>query len=246
MVPSARRGARRGISLMALAVTAVACSMILSATASADVTTAGSLLQIATKAIAQQTGAHVVFLAHSDSPPTTEKITADVGVASGSETLSEGKANLSIRLTPSFGYARGSQSGLTTLFGMPAAQAKKLGTRWESWKSDTRQYANLKGDLTMSSVGSLLPKSKGTNLSTKDPNGAKLYVLTWTTPASQSTPRLSNTLTISAAGPSLPREETRTTATGVTVKTQLSRWDESVTVLAPPAASTVASSKITG
>src|ERR1700735_3059768 len=146
-----RGGAHRRISLMAFGVMAAALSTALSATASAEVTTAGALLQIATSAIAQQTSAHVVFVAHSDSPSTTEKIVADVGVASGSETLSEGKADLSIRVTPTNGYVRGNRSGLTELFGLPAGQAKTLGTRWESWKSDTKQYANLKGDLTMSS-----------------------------------------------------------------------------------------------
>jgi hypothetical protein len=241
-----RRGARLGISLLALGVMAPALSTALSATASAEVTTAGSLLQTTTNAIAQQRSAHVVFVAHSDSPSTTEKIVADVGVTTGSETLSEGKADLSIRLTATYGYVRGSRTGLTTLFGLPDAQAKVLGTRWEAWKSGTRQYANLKGDLTMSSIGSLLPKPKGTNLSTKDPHGANVYLLTWTTAATKSTPKLSNRLTISAAGTSLPIEETRTTTTGVKVKTQLSRWGEDVTVLAPPAARIVVSSKITG
>jgi hypothetical protein len=239
----ARKGGR---FLVALGVTAAGLSIPVSGTASAEVTTAGSLLQAATVAIAQQTGAHVVFVAHSDSPSTTEKIIADVGIASGSESLSEGKAELSIRLTPTYGYVRGSQSGLTTLFGLPAAQAKALGTRWESWKSGTKQYANLKGDLTMSSIGALLPKPKGTKLSTKDPGGANVYVMTWTTAATKSTPKLSNTLTVSTAGTSLPIEETRTTATGIKVTTELSRWGESVTVLAPAAASTVDSSTITG
>jgi hypothetical protein len=242
---SARRGPRGGLRLLALGVTTLVLLATLTVAADADVTTAGSVLQTATEAIAQQNGAHVVFAAHSSSSSTTEKIIADVGATSGSETLSEGKADLAIRVTPADAYVRGSASGLTTLFGLSASQAKKLGTRWESWKSGTKQYSNLKADLTMSSVSSLLPKPKGTKLSTEVANGAKLYVLTWAVAATKSVPALSDTLTISAVGPVLPTEETET-ANGVSVKTQLSKWGENVAVLAPPLASTVASSRITG
>jgi len=185
-----------------------------------------------------------VFVAHS--PSVTEKIVADVGVTSGSETLSEGGANVSIRLTPAFAYVRGSSSGLTTLFGMPAAQAKKLGRRWESWKPRTSQYSNLKTDLTMSSIRSLLPRTKGTRLSTAFADGAKLYVLKWTTAATSSVPKLSNTLTFPSQGATLPIEETETSATGVKINALLSRWGENVAVIAPPPAATVASLQITG
>jgi hypothetical protein len=243
---SARRGPHRGVCLLALGVTTLVLLATLGVTANANDITAGSVLQTATKAIAQQTGAHVVFVAHSSSSSTTEKIIADVGTTSGSEALSEGKATLAIRVTPADAYVRGSQSGLTTLFGMTAAQAKKLGMKWESWKSGTKQYSNLKGDLTMSSVSTLLPEPKGTKLSTRVTDGSTLYVLKWTVAATKSVPTLSDTLTISAMGSGLPIEETETAASGVNVKTELSKWGENVTVLAPPAVSTVASSKVAG
>jgi hypothetical protein len=243
---SARRETSRGILLIPLVVLVAALSTILSAPSSAAVFTAKSLLQTATKAIDQQASAHVVFVAHSGTSSTTERIVADVGVLSGSETVSEGKADLAIRLTPTYAYVSGNSSGLTTLFGLPAAQEKKLGSKWVSWKSGTKEYSTLKADLTMSSVLSLLPKAKGTKLSTDETAGAEAYLLKWRTPATKSLPKLSNTLTISATGSALPIEETETSATGVKVKTQLSGWDESFTVGAPPAASTVASSKLTG
>lgn len=246
MVHSARRGVRRVICPIVLGAAAIVFSMGHSGTASADVTTAGSVLQAATKAIDQQTSAHVVFVAHSSSSSTTEKIIADVGVASGSETLSEGKADVAIRLTPGYAYVSGSSSGLTTLFGLSATQAKRLGAKWVSWKSGTKEYSNLKADLTMSSVLLLLPGIKDTKLSTEVANGATRHLLTWITPATKSIPKLSDRLTISAVGPALPMRETETSATGVNVTTLLSRWDETVSVLAPSSALTVASSKITG
>ena len=187
-----------------------------------------------------------MFVAHASSSSTTEKIVADVGLTGGVETLSEGKADLAIRVTPSYAYVHGSSSGLTTLFGLTAAQAKKLGKSWESWKQGTKQYSNLKADLTLSSVTALLPKAKGTTLSTEVTDGSTLYVLTWKSAATSSIPKLSHTLTFSAMGASLPIEETETSSTGVKVETELSRWDEDVNVLVPPVASTVASSKITG
>jgi hypothetical protein len=239
---SARRGTCRRICLIVLGVTTVVLSSVFSVPAYADVITAASVLQTATKAIDQQTSAHVVFVAHSSSSSTTEKIIADVGVTSGSETLSEGKADLAIRLTPTDAYVRGSASGLTMLFGLPATQAKRLGSRWVSWSSGTKEYSNLKADLTMSSVLSLLPKTKGTKLSAVVTNGATLSLLKWIAPATKSIPKLSDTLTISVAG--LPIKETETSTTGVKVETVLSRWDENVTVPAPPASVTVASSKI--
>ena len=231
---------------IAAVIMVVGISTSFSAIASADVITIGSVLQAAHTAITQETSAHVVFVAHSSSSSTTEKIVADVGVTGGSETLSEGKADLAIRVTPSYAYLRGNPTGLTTLFGLPAAQAKKLGARWESWKAGTKPYANLKADVTMSSVTDLLPKVKGTRLSTKAANGAKLYVLNWTTAATGSTPKLSHTLSLSATGASLPIEATEASSSGVKVKTELSKWDEKFNVLAPPIASTVASSKIAG
>jgi hypothetical protein len=223
---SARRGTCKRICLIVLGVTTVVLSSVFSVPAYADVITAASVLQTATKAIDQQTSAHVVFVAHSSSSSTTEKIIADVGVTSGSETLS----------------VRGSASGLTMLFGLPATQAKRLGSRWVSWSSGTKEYSNLKADLTMSSVLSLLPKTKGTKLSAVVTNGATLSLLKWIAPATKSIPKLSDTLTISVAG--LPIKETETSTTGVKVETVLSRWDENVTVPAPPASVTVASSKI--
>ncbi len=81
-----------------------------------------------------------------------------MGRASGTETVTEGKAAPEIKLLPSHAYVSGNSSGLTATFGMSSTDAKKLGEHWEPWKSGTSQCANLKSDLTMSSVSALLPK----------------------------------------------------------------------------------------
>jgi hypothetical protein len=218
----------------------------LGATASAAVATAGSVLKAAKAAIATQTGVHVQFVARSSSTSKTEKILADIGLTSGAETISVGPAHLAVKVTPTGGYASGNTSGLTTLFGLSAAEAKKAGADWVSWKVGTSQYAGLKADVTMTSVTALLPKANGTKLSSAVTNGARRFVLTWTIPATSSTPKVSNRLTISASGMTLPVEATSTASAGTTATTTLSRWGEHVLVGAPPIASTIASAKVTG
>jgi outer membrane lipoprotein-sorting protein len=124
---------------------------------------------------------------------------------------------------------------------MTSAEATKVGKRWEFWKKGTVQYKDLESVISVKSLASLLPKSKGTTLSTQGSD----YVLTWTSAASGSTPKLKNTLTI-AKGTNLPVEETSTDASGEKVTTTISKWGEAVAVHAPPAGSAVAASKITG
>jgi hypothetical protein len=230
----------------AAAISAVGIATALGAPAYAQVITTGSVVHTATTAIAEQTSVHVVFEAHARSSSTTEKIIADVGVTGGSETLSEGKAYAVIRVTTTAAYVRGNSSGLTTLFGLSAVQAKKLGARWESWGPDAKQYASLRADLTLSSVTALLPTVKGTKLSNDTTNGAKVYVLKWTSAAKSSVPKLSHTLILAATGASLPIEEIESSSTGVNATTLLSGWGKTFNVPAPPVDSTVASSKING
>jgi hypothetical protein len=207
--------------------------------------TAGSLLKTAGSAVAAQSSAHVVFAAVSHSSSLQEKIVADVSTKGGTETITEGAAVLDVRATPTGAYIHGSSSGLTSLFGLTAAQAKTLGTKWEFWKPGTKQFTNLKSDVTAKSLQSLFPKAKGTKVSTETSSGTSRYVLKWTSAATSTTPKLTNTLTISTDA-NLPMTETSTDAAGVKVTTTLSKWGEPVVVHVPSPASTLASSKVTG
>ncbi|MGO9029666.1 MAG: hypothetical protein ACLQOZ_13670 [Acidimicrobiales bacterium] len=208
--------------------------------------TTASVLKAAKTAIAEQTGVHVVFDANSSSSSTHEKLIADVGATTGTENVSEGKSVLAVRVNPAFAYVSGNQSGLAALFGLSAKDAKKLGADWESWKSGTAQYANLKADVTFAAVTALLPTPKGTKLSTDISNGTRFYVLKWTTAGTSSEPELSNTLTLSTGGAILPTEETTTAPGGAKLTTVLSDWGEQVVVATPPVASTVASAQVAG
>jgi hypothetical protein len=230
----------------AVGLTALLALALVAGPAAAAPVTATSVLKVAKTAIGTQTSVHVDFAATSKKSKVTERITADVGATGGAELVTEGKSTLAIKVTPTAGYVSGNATGLTQLYGLTAAQAKKLGTHWVTFKATTSQYATLKSDVSFSSVLALLPKPKGTKVKTRTANGTTQYVLSWTTAASSSNPKLSNSLTVAAGGTNLPLEETETDSTGVKVTTTLSKWGESVRVGAPAPASTIDSSQITG
>ncbi len=173
-------------------------------------------------------------------------IVADVGTHSGTEKFAYGGAHIQVRVTSSDAYVSGNASGLSTILGLTSSEAQKVGSRWVYWKSGTSQYSALKADVTMPSVTGLLPQAKGTKLSTVTVNGRSLYVLKWTEAATSSTPQVANTLQLSASGQTLPIEATSTASGGYRATTTLSDWGETIVVPAPPSASTVSATKITG
>lgn len=235
--------ARSGVALVGVALVGVALPLAaLGAPAAAGTVTAAAVIKEAKAAIASQSSAHLAFKAASTTSSAKEQIVADVSTSGGTETVTDGAAVLHVMVTPNDGYISGSASGLTSLFGMTSAEATKVGKRWEFWKKGTTQYKNLESVVSEKSLQSLLPPSKGTTLSTRGSD----YVLTWTSAASSTTPKLDNTLSITAKGTTLPVQEVSTDAAGEKVTTSISKWGEAVVVHAPPAASAVAASKITG
>ncbi len=232
---------RRRVLFVSVGATALVLSTALGVAASAT-TTASSVLKAAKEAMAKQTGVHLVDSSKSGS--SSILAIGDFGTKSAEETLSEGKARLTLKLTPTYAYIGGNSSGLTTIFGLTAAQAKKVGKDWISVKAGSSEYAAFKSGLTISSLAVLLPATKGTTLSTTVADGVHLYVLKWTTAATSSTPKLSNTMTISAVGATLPIEAITTASSG-SATTEFSKWGEHVAVSVPPVASTISYSKAT-
>ena len=196
--------------------------------ASAGVATASSVLTAAMGAIAKQTGVHLAVTSQSSSSSGTEKVVADLGAKFGVETISEAKETVTIKLTPTYGYVTGNPSGLTNLLGLSSAEVKRIGKDWVSVKAGTSQYSGLQSGLTVSSLVSVLPKAKGTKLSTETTKAADLYVLKWTTVATSSSPELSSTLTLSAVGAALPVGETTTAPGGGKETATFSKWGEAV------------------
>ena len=234
------RVCRGRVLFVSLGATALVMSTALGVAASAAATTS-SVLKAAKAAMAKQTGVHLVDSSKSGSSSILAIV--DFSTKSGEETFSEGKVRLTLRVSPTYAYISGNASELTAIFGLTAAQAKKVGKDWISVKAGTSEYAAFKSGLTISSLVGVLPPTKGTTLSTTVTDGVHLYVLKWTTAATSSEPKLSNTMTISAEGATLPVEEITTASSG-SATTKFSRWGEHVVVSAPPAASTIAESKI--
>jgi hypothetical protein len=238
---SVRRSVPSLFHALALGITALVISAALGTAAYAGTVTTGSVLKTVKAAITKQPGVHLVITAKSSSSSTTEKIIADFGAKSGVENISEGKADSAVKVTPTYAYISGNSSGLTTIFGLSSADAEKIGKDWMSWKAGTTQYSDLKSGITISSVTAVVPKAEGAKLSTKITKGAKVYVLKWTTAATSSSPKILNTLTVSART-TLPVEETATSSSGAKETTMFSKWGEHVLVRVPPVASTISSS----
>ncbi|MGD0742839.1 MAG: hypothetical protein ABSA31_06070 [Acidimicrobiales bacterium] len=214
--------------------------------ASAATTSPTSLLAASEAAIAKQSAVHVAVMIKSSPTAAVENVTGDWGKTGGTETVSLGKALLVVKAIGGFAYLSGNSSGLTKIFGFTAALAKKIGKHWVSYSSKTSQYGDLAPGLKISSAKGVLPKAKGTKLSTEVVKNTKMFVLKWTVAESASAPELKFSLLIPAVGIALPLEETVSTTTGGKETITFSKWGEHVVVSAPPADMTVASTKITG
>jgi hypothetical protein len=223
--------------VLVAAVVAVAVASASAASAVAASLNAKSVLSAATTAIAKQSGVHLTLVAKSNTKTTTEMVTADLGKKIGSETIAEGSSTITIKVTPSYVYVDGNSAGLTSLLGLSSADATKIGTNWLSIKAGTTPYTGLKSIVTISSIKSVLPAAKGTRLASKR---AGKYILTWTTAATKSSPKLTDSLTVSATGATLPVVETAQDASGAKETTMFSNWGESVHVSSPSAGQTVA------
>jgi hypothetical protein len=226
----------------ALPATIVLAPVLASTQASASVSTS-SILSAAKAALAVQKSVHLSVAVRQGSTTTLE--VADLGTTTGIESIISGSAKATVEVAPAFGYMEGDSSGLTSLIGLTAAEAKKLGNKWMSLKSGTTAYADLKTSATIPAVRDLLPTAKGTSSSIETIGGTKLYVLKWTTAATSSTPALSNELSISMGKTALPVKETVKDSTA-TETTDFTKWGENVVVHAPAAAATIPYTTIVG
>ena len=208
----------------------------------ASASTATTSILTATKAsLAGQHSVHLAVSIVQGSNTTVEE--ADLGTSTGVESIISGTARATVEVAPAFGYMTGDSSGLTSLIGLTAAQAKKLGSKWMSLKAGTTPYSDLKTAATIPALEAVLPAVKGTTSSTETVGNTKLYVLKWTSAATSSSPKLTDVLSISMGKTPLPVKETESDA-GASETTEFSRWGESVVVHAPSAATTVPYSTI--
>jgi hypothetical protein len=220
---------------------ALVLTPVLASTQASASTSTTSIIAAAKAALASQRSVHLAVSIVQGSNTTVE--VADLGTSTGIESIISGTAKATVEVAPTFGYMDGDSSGLTSLIGLTAAQAKKLGSKWMSLKAGTAPYSDLKTAATIPAVQSLLPAAKGTTSSTESVGSTKFYVLKWIQAATSSSPKLTDELSISMGKTPLPLRETETDS-GASETTTFSRWGESVVVHAPAASATVPYSSI--
>jgi len=218
------------LSVAALAIAPVA------ANASVKNPSTTSVLAAAHLAVANVNGVHIVVSSHAGK--IASSVVVDIGKTSGTETITSGTESITILVTPTYAYLRGSATGLTKIMGLTAAQQKIVGTKSLSMKAGTTPYINFKNNLTTPALSAMLPAVIGTTYSSTTHNKVKSYVLTWTTKATTTTLKTVSVLTFPSSGPTLPMTETITSKTGGGTTT-FSKWGESPNVTAPSALSTV-------
>jgi len=225
--------------LIGVAVLTAACSGS-SAQTSEKTPTVGSLLIDVKAALHKQVGVHVVVSVKPSPSSAEEKVVADFGTTDGIERISEGKAALTVEVTPTDAYMKGNSSGLTTLLGLSQQQARTVGAHWVSFSSHSAPYAGLKSTTTIGVLAQGLPQAKGTTLSSIVVNGSRREVLHWRSIATSSSPALSNTMIIENL---LPFEQRSTSSKGESTE-NLSHWGESIHISIPLPASTIPYTKI--
>jgi hypothetical protein len=185
----------------------------------------------ASDTILAQKSVHLVITGRqpgSSSP--AERIQADVGTATGTESISAGHASAQIRVTKTAAYITGNQAGLTTLLGLPQPTAARANGHWIAIKAGTREYQDLTAEDTISALpASLLPtQTDKARLTTGTLAGRKVYILTWTATGDNGT-KITARLTLDATAHALPITET-TTANGYTQTATLTAWNKPFTV----------------
>jgi hypothetical protein len=197
-----------------------------------------SLVNAAQSSILGQRSVHIVMTGHkAGSAGVAERIVADIGTATGIESIESGLATASIRVTRANAYFSGSPTGLTTFIGLSAPAARNAASRWVEIKAGTNEYNDLAAEDTIPALpASILPPvSNSVQLSTGTLAGKKVYVLDWIATASGSGTKISEELVLAAAGGALPISET-TVANGNSQTVTLGDWGESFTVSVPSSA----------
>jgi hypothetical protein len=194
-----------------------------------------SLVTAATDSILAQKSVHIVITSRkAGTAAVAERIVADIGAATGAESIKSGPATATILVTRNDAYFSGSPSGLTTFIGLSSSAARKAESQWVDIKAGTNEYKDLAAEDTISSLpASILPATGNTvQLRTATMSGKKVYILDWETTASGSGTRISERLILTATTEALPISET-TTANGDSQTVTLSHWGKSFTVPTP-------------
>ncbi len=230
------------LTSLALGLTLVLAVTPIAAQASVKNPSAKSVLLAAQKAMAKESGVHIYVT--SKTGKVSSVVVVDIGATYGQETITSGKDNVKIIVTPTDAYLSGSATGLTKIMRLTAVQQKKVGTLSVVMKAGTSPYTSFRTNLTTSVLSGILPLAKGTKYKVSG-DSAKDYQLSWKTAASSTASATKSVLIISSGSKTLPIKETITGTTGGGT-TNFSMWGENVVVQAPAAANTIPYAKVIG
>jgi hypothetical protein len=210
---------------------------------------ATSVINAADDSMLTQKGVHVVITdqatdqaadqpasqaASQNENATAQRIVADIGTVTGTETITDGSTNAAIRITSQAAYFTGDPAGLTAFLGLSKASAAKVAKRWVAIKAGTTEYQALAAENTIASVpSSLLPSAAdAVQVRTATTDGVKTYVLDWKAAATSSSPAYTARLILTVSPQILPVSETIATS-GASKTVTFSRWGSPFTVTAP-------------
>ena len=242
-IPAGPRRPRRRTAVR-LAAGAAACGTFLApllAAGGAGAASSPAALVAASKSAAtKQHSAH--FVAVSSLGANSVTIVADVGQASGKETIrlrNSGQTGLiSGRYDGKAVYFRGDANGLVGYLGMPSSLATKYAGRWIAFTSDQKSYAAIAKSLTLPEAIAQISMAPPYTSSTGPRAGGSPTVLVRGTSAafSSSGSKGSATMTIVGSGTPLPVTFSGSgTQSGKTERGNVvfTKWNEPLNVVAP-------------
>ena len=235
-------GRRLQLISFALGVTLVLAVTPLGAQASVSNPTTKSVLSATLKAMGKVSGVHVYV--KSKTGTSTSVVVVDIGATYGEETITSGKNNVKIIVTPTDAYLSGSATGLTSIMGLTAAQQKKVGNLSIVMKAGSSPYTSFHSNLTTAVLAGILPVAKGTKFKLGGGTNSKDYQLTWKKSATSTASATTSMMTISSGSKTLPIKEVITGSTGGGTTT-FSKWGEHVVEQAPATANTITYAKVT-
>lgn len=194
-----------------------------------------SVISAADDSILGQRSVHILITSGpAGGGPASQRIAADIGTATGAETITGRAGRAAIRVTRQAAYFTGDQAGLTAYIGLPATDAARVRSRWVEIRSGSAEYQDLAAEDTMSSLpSSILPTdSNAVSMRTDTASGSPVYVLTWKAKASDAATTISTRLVLTGGSTVLPVSETLTGA-GQTKEVTLSHWAERFAVAVP-------------
>jgi hypothetical protein len=204
------------------------------AQASTKASAASTLLRSAVRNALARKSVHEIET--EKAPKASGLITIDAGTTQGHEQITHsGGEQAQVLVVGGTAYFSGNQAALIHYFGLPAAVAKKIGTRWVSVPSSSSGFAAVAGGTTLASVlGSFdVPGTLRETAPTQIDGQAAVGVTGKGPVTGSSTPSVSAIVYVTRSSKPLPLRAVYSFSTGGSVTLDLSAWGEHLALKAP-------------